>query len=226
MITLGISTTLVATAAGLVVAIPAGVSYNLLRTCLEKFEISRSTTLRAAMPRSYGFAQTLPLQRRFSRLPAFALIGAPVLALLIPMFALMLRSQISVGLPVRLLKIGVSDRDLGSIVISVTSASPSDPATVFVNWKETLWSELHDALRNQLRVRPYAIVYVQAGNEVPWADVTYAIDVARGLQAKVVMLTVIPNIGSSHLPKQNRRSKVSTRKFRERIRWGKKLKGP
>lgn len=121
----------------------------------------------------------------------------------------MLGSQISVGLPVRLLKIGLSDRDSGPIVVSVTSASPNDPASVFVNSRGTPWSELHHTLRNQLKVRPGAIVYVQAGNEAPWADVTYAIDVARGLQAKVVLLTATPNIGSSHLPKQKRRRKIS-----------------
>jgi len=118
------SAALVATAAGLIVAIPAAVSYNVVRLRLEKFENSRSSALLEATPRSYGFAQTFPLRRRFSGMPAFALIGAPVLALLIPMFALFQDFQVSVGLPVHLLKVGVSDHESEPIVISVVGTGP------------------------------------------------------------------------------------------------------
>lgn len=64
------SAALVATAAGLIVAIAAAVSYNVLRTRLEKFESSRTSTLLEAAPRCYGFAQTLSLRRQFSGMPA------------------------------------------------------------------------------------------------------------------------------------------------------------
>jgi len=57
-----IAATLVTTVAGLVVAVPAAVSYNVLRTCLERFESSRSNLLLEAMSRPYGLAQTLPRQ--------------------------------------------------------------------------------------------------------------------------------------------------------------------
>jgi len=108
LILLEVATTLTATVAGLIVAIPAAVSYNVLRTRLEKYETSRANTMLEAH-RSYGFAQTLPLRRRFSGFPPFALIGAPVLGILVPMFALMLRSAIPVGLPVYVTKIGIGD---------------------------------------------------------------------------------------------------------------------
>jgi biopolymer transport protein ExbD len=187
---------LVNTVAGLIVAIPAAVSYNILRTRLEKFESSRSSTLLDAAPRSYGFAQTLPLRRRFSGFPAFALIVAPILALLLPMFALMLHSLTPVGLPVHLVEIGVGDHELPPIVISVIGASATRLSVVYVNSKETLWNELGNTLRAQLEVRPHWIVYVEGADNVPWADVVKAIDVARGLHADVVLLTVTPNIGS------------------------------
>lgn len=205
-ISLETSTALVATAAGLTVAIPAAISYNALRTRLKRFESDHSSTLLEAMPRSYGLAQTLPLAKRFSGLPAFALIGAPLLAILIPMFALMLRFPIPVGLPVRLLKVGVSDRDLTSIVISVIGTS-SQPV-VYVNSKETPWDELGNTLRSQLELRPHWIVYVEGGTEVPWAGVAKAIDVARGLHAEVVLLTDMSNISSD---KQSVRCKSKQR---------------
>ena len=192
-----IAGTLVTTVAGLIVAIPAAVSYNVLRTRLEKFESSRSSTLLEAAPCSYGFAQTLPLQRRFSGLPAFALIDAPILGTLVLMFALLLSPQIPVGMRVHLLTIGAGDQDLSPIIISVIATNGSGPSTVFVNSKETPWDELGNTLRGQLKVRPHWIVYVAGGDEVPWADVANAIDVARGLHAEVVLLTATPNIDSA-----------------------------
>jgi hypothetical protein len=193
-IALELSVALVATAAGLIVAIPAAISYNILRTCLERFENNDSSTLLDATPRLYGFAQTLPLRSRFSMLPAFALIGAPVLALLIPMFALMLRSPIPMGLPIHLLKMGATDHDSAPIVISVIGTGPGGLPAAYVNSKETPWNELEDTIRRQLQVRAHWIVYVEAGNEVPWHLVLYPIDVARGLHAEVVLLTATPQI--------------------------------
>jgi MotA/TolQ/ExbB proton channel family len=199
-IALELSTALVATAAGLIVAIPAGVGYNVLRTRLEKLETSYSSTLPDATPRCYGFAQTLPLRSRFSGFPAFALIGAPVLAILIPMFALV-DTRRAVGLPVRLLKIGVTDHGLPPIVVSVVSARRSGLSAIYVNSRETTWKELGNTIRNRLEVRPHWIVYIEGANDVPWADMANAIDVARGLHAEVVLLTAPPGIESSDLHK-------------------------
>jgi biopolymer transport protein ExbD len=200
-ISLEMSTALVATAAGLMVAIPAAISYNVLCTRLQKLEGHRSSTLLEAIPRTYGFAQTLPLRRRFSDFPAFALIAAPFFAILVPMFALMLRPSISVGLPVHLLKIGVSDDESIPIVISVIGTSATGASEVYVNSTNTPWNELGNTLRIQLRVRPHWIVYIAGEDNVPWAHVATAIDVARGLHAKVVLLTAKPLIKSGNLPK-------------------------
>jgi hypothetical protein len=132
--------------------------------------------------------------------PAFALIGAPVLATLVPFFTFFQR-QIPKGLPVHVLKMGVSEHSSGSIVISVIGTGPGGLPSVYVNSKETPWNELDDAIRSQLQVRADWIVYVEGGNEVPWHFVAYPIDVARGLHAEVVLLTEPPKIDSSHSPK-------------------------
>jgi biopolymer transport protein ExbD len=192
-----IGVALVTTAAGLTVAILAALSYNVLRIRLEKFE-SRSSALLEAELRLYGFAQTLPLLRPFSGFPAFALIGAPVLALLIPMFALMLRSPIPVGLPVHVLKISSPDHDLPPIIISVISTNGSGQPVLYVNSKETSWGELGSTLRSQLEVRPHWIVYVEGEDDASWQDVVNVIDVARALRSEVVLLTATPNTDSRH----------------------------
>jgi biopolymer transport protein ExbD len=200
-ISLEFSTALVATAAGLIVAAPAAVCYNVLRTCLDTFGSKRSSTLLEATPRLYGFAQTLPLRGRFTGVPAFALIAAPVLAILLPMFVLLLHhSRTPMGLPVRLLKMGVSESDSAPIVVSVIGSGPMTLPVVYVNSKETPWNELGDTLRRQLAVRPHWTVYVTGEDDVPWGDVANAIDVARGLHAEVVLLTAKPTIRSSHQP--------------------------
>ena len=188
--------TLAATTAGLLVAIPAAVSYNVLRTLIEKFESNRSSALFDAASGSYGFAQTLPLQRRFSELPPFALIGAPVLGMLVLMFALA-DTQRSTGLPVHLLRFSVEDHDSSPIVVSVIGASVNSVAAVYVNSKETSWAELRSTIRSQLEARPRWMVYVEANSNASWYDTVYAIDVARRLHAEVVLLTATPNIESS-----------------------------
>jgi biopolymer transport protein ExbD len=195
-IPLQISVAFVATAAGLIVAIPAAISYNILRTCLEKFESSCSSTLLDATPRPYGFAQTLPLRRRFSGTPAFALIGVPVLGIVL-LFMLILGPRISMGLSVHVTKIGMSD-DSSPILISVIGASSSGESTVYVNSKKTPWNELGNTIRSQLKVRPHWIVYVEGEDNVLWAYVANAIDVAKGLNAEVVLLTTTPKIGTGH----------------------------
>jgi hypothetical protein len=204
-----LSASLVATAAGIIVAIPAAISYNILRTRLEKFESDRSGMLLEATPRSYGYAQTLPLRRRFSGFPAFALIGAPVLALLVPLFALFQRFQIPMGLSVH---IDASEVHSTPIVISVLAASASVPSAVYVNSKKTPWDELDSTLRRQLNVRPRRVVYVEAETGASWRDVLNAIDVARGFRTEVVLLTTAPRIGSSPSPE----AKIEKKKARVR----------
>lgn len=207
---LEIPVALVATGAGIIAAIPAAISYNVLRTCLEKFENSRSSTL-LTTPRSYGFAQTLPLQKRVSGPPAFALIAAPILALLIPIFAIMLQEPIAVGLPVHLLKMGITEHDSSTIVISVIGPSAAGQSAAYVNSKEIPWNELGNTLRSQLKVRPHWVVYVAGEDKVAWQDVVNAIDVARGLDAEVVLLTATPAIDSSHSPKEKTNRKLQVK---------------
>jgi hypothetical protein len=210
-IPLEVSTVLVVTAAGLIVAIPAAVCYNALCIWLEKFESNCSSTLLEARPRSYGFAQTLPLRERFTGMPAFGLIGAPILAILLPMLLLALRPLTPMGLSVHLLKIGVSGYESAPIVINVVDTGPMSMPVVYVNSKETPWNELGDTLRGQLKLRQHWIVYVAGEDDVPWAYVANAIDVAKGLQAEVVLLTARTRIESSTYPKSKNKIKKRMR---------------
>jgi biopolymer transport protein ExbD len=210
-LSLEIPVALVATAAGLIVAVPAAISYNILRTCLERFENNHSSTLLKATPRSYGFAQTLPLRSRFSGLQAFALIGAPVMALLIPIFVLMLAPAIPVGLPVHILKLSSQDHNLPPLIVSVIATNEGGRSALYVRSKETSWDELGNTLRNQLKVRPHWVVYVEGEDYASWRDVVNVIDVAQGLHAEVVLLTAAPNVGSDDRRSERLKGKVPTK---------------
>lgn len=205
------SVALVSTAAGLLVAIAAAVSHNILRICLEKLEDGRTCTLLEPAPRSYGFAQTLPLRRRFSGMPAFALTGVPVLGFLL-LFMNAFGGPTSTGLPVHLLKTGVSVRDSESTIISVVDAGPTAPAVLYVNSTETPWNELGNTLRSQLKLRPDWIVYVWGEDTVAWAYVANAIDAVRGLHAEVVLLSGAQSTDRSHRNLPQAKKKASGHK--------------
>jgi hypothetical protein len=190
------SAALVATAAGLIVAIPAAVCYNALRTRLEKFGRNRSNVLLDAASGSFQVAQTLSLRRRFSGFPTFALVAAPVLAILVPLFSLFQRLVVPMGLPVHALKIGVTDHGSDPILVSI-GVTMTGQLIVYVNSKESPWEELGSAIQGHERPG-HPLVYVEAGNDVPWMDVVNAIDVAQGFQAEVVLLTTAPRISPSH----------------------------
>jgi len=99
------------------------------------------------------------------------------------------------GLPVRLLKIGVLETEhlVEPIVITVAASKAEGASDVYVNSGRTPWDELEDKLRSELRVRPpQSLAYVQAEKDASWKDVVKVIDVAEGLYADVVLLTITP----------------------------------
>ncbi len=44
-------------------------------------------------------------------------------------------------------------------------------------------------MRDQLKLRPDRVVYVEADEHISWADVINAVDIIRGTNANVVLLT-------------------------------------
>lgn len=79
-----IATALITAAAGIIVAIPAILAYNFLQTQIEQFgrelvdaAVAANHLCTGTFRPSFRFAQTLPLQKRFSCLPPFALFGKP-----------------------------------------------------------------------------------------------------------------------------------------------------
>lgn len=100
-LTKGTASALISAAAGIVVAVPAVLIHNVLRTRVERMQRELSVTVESQghIERSFRRAQMLPLKRRFSGLPPFALLGAPTLACALMVFIGVRLSPGPAGLP-------------------------------------------------------------------------------------------------------------------------------
>src|ERR1051326_6558983 len=127
--------TLITPAAGILVTIPAIMVHNFLRTGIDRFErqFSRVATPASvtshedtAVQRQFRLAQTLPLNKRFSSLPPFALIAAPAPASIVAMFMAFEPYERPTGLDVRLLPMGAPNGDRLSpkpVVIAIVAGA-------------------------------------------------------------------------------------------------------
>ena len=195
-------------------AIPAILAHNFLRTRIDRFELELSSIVPAGKasheyptgPRQFRLARTLPLKKRFSSLPPFALIAAPALASIIAIFTLFEPYETARGLPVRLLQIGSLDGHPLSakpLVISVIRANANGSPEIRVNSREVTFNDLVGNMGRKLKLEPKRTVYLEAEITVPWADVANVIDALYGLGVDVVVLMTTPardaTRGLSHL---------------------------
>jgi biopolymer transport protein ExbD len=180
LISASVASALVTTAAGLLVAIPAAVSCNVLRTRIESFRfdawLSRENQYDAqAGLRSVNFAQSLPFQSQFSGFPAFALIASPCLAVIVAIFMLFEPYETPTGLSVKLAqshcKYESNDR---VIVLRI-----ADSGKVFINFEAQDWNSLSDRLSQIYSPRANRTLDIVAEDGVPFQTVAYAIDLAK-----------------------------------------------
>ena len=146
---------------------------------------------------NFQWAQRLPLRRQFSSPPAFALLAAPVLVILIIIFMVLLQPYPAKGLYVKVLKPGplpVPDPLSDPVVVQILDAGLGVTPELYINSKPTSRNRFGDDLKNEFKLRPKWVVYVQADPVLPWADIVNTIDVAKGLHANVVLLTLEPTI--------------------------------
>ena len=162
-----------------------------------ELEQSAVVTNAPTVGQNFQWAQRLLLRRQFSSPPAFALLAAPVLVILIIVFMVVLQPYPARGLYVKVLKPGplaAPDPLSDPVVVQILDAGLGVTPELYVNSKPTSWNKFGDDLKNELKLRPKWVVYVQADPNLPWADITSAIDVAKGLHADVVLLTIQPTI--------------------------------
>jgi biopolymer transport protein ExbD len=179
---IGIAASLVTAAAGILVAIPATLSHNLLRTRIETLLGRALSSKRPALTGSsqgpFILAQTLPLRMRFSGLPHFAVLAAPTLACVVMMFMTVGPYETPMGLPVALVPKPCEYRPDSFTMLRLTN-----DGKVFINEERADWKDLGSRLFAIYTDRQSRELYLYAEEGVPFQSVADAIDIARNVPA-------------------------------------------
>ena len=178
-----------------IVLIPVVAGLGLLGYLLlarTKWTIDPRSAAEGEQPRTSSALDMRPPKaaKPFAALPHFGLYCATVLGLVVFVMMIMTTPYPSKGLYVSL-RVDPNARYDPTPPIIVTIRQ--DPATLypnlFVNSKPVQWSGLQDALKNELKVRPTWVIYIDGDPNLPFAHVADAVEVAKELNAKVVLLT-------------------------------------
>jgi biopolymer transport protein ExbD len=127
----------------------------------------------------------------FSPGPSFGLIAAPLVGLAAVAFlAMPIRLYYSKGinvsvLPQRPVVSGVFREE--PLLVRVLSAGPQ--CHYYLNARRVALEELPTVLKAELKRRPDWVVFVDADRDVSWEQAAEVMDIAQGLNAKVVLLT-------------------------------------
>src|SRR5271165_1366085 len=155
MMTFYIAASLITTAAGLLVAVPATWSYNYLRTRIDLLASEISGNARRNSGHSQ-VARSLLLTPRFSKLP-FAVIAAPVLAIVLVVFLTFTSYRWPRGLEIGLASADcVSDLADRLIVLHIT-----DERKVFINYEQEDWNNLAGRLSEIYSMRVHRTLYLR-----------------------------------------------------------------
>jgi len=172
-----IAASLMTTAAGLLVAVPAVWSYNYLRVRIDllESEISRISQLKSQY---FRVARKLPLTARFSKLP-FAVIAAPGLAIIVlvwmPFFSPREPKGFGVELAPSCCENCANDR--------VTLLHITDAGKLFINQEREDWNSLAGRLSEIYSVREQRTLDLVADDGVPFQTVADALDIVENIPA-------------------------------------------
>jgi len=170
------------TLAGIVVAVPATIVHNLLRTRIESLtstSFSPQTSATGGM-HSFQFAQTLPLRRKFASLPPFAPLAAPVLACVVTLFTPFHPYRAPTGLRVLLPSFPCQPEVLSDriIVLRVTKSGE-----LFINTEPVSFTDLPRRLSAIYSTRTRRDLYLRSDEGVSFQTVADAIDTATKIRA-------------------------------------------
>ena len=153
---------LIATTAGILVAIPAACSYNCLWT--------RINSVKREIP-----TRRFPLLKRFSQLPAFAAVAAPSLALIVAVYTPFFSPREPTGLDVELASARCElDGDERPLVLRIT-----DEGKLFLNAEQEDWNNLAGVLARIYSTRLPRTLYLVADDGVPFQTVADAVDIVE-----------------------------------------------
>ncbi len=175
LITSGIAAALITTAAGILVTVPAICSYNYVCTRLGLLESEQSDEIQKCR----FHADKFPLKKRFSQLPAFALIAATCLSIFVAVYTPYFDPPEPTGLAIDLASTRCEyDGDDRLIVLHVTNASK-----IFLNTEEEDWKNLAGRLSEIYSMREHRTLYLHADEEVSFQTIADVIDIAESTES-------------------------------------------
>jgi biopolymer transport protein ExbD len=170
--------TLITTAVGILVAVPSTCAYNYLRTRQDLLESDVSSDPPAQISRYHQGTRRLALTKRFSQLPAFAIIAAPCLAVLVAVYTPYFAPREATGL-----ELASTCRENGGnnrlIVLHITGAGK-----LFLNQEQADWNSLGGHLSEIYSRREHRTLYLLADDGVPFQTVTDALDTVENIPAE------------------------------------------
>jgi biopolymer transport protein ExbD len=170
-----IAIALVTTAAGILVTVPATCSYNYLCTRKDWLKSEVSDDPPTQIGRYRQGTRRLALTKRFSQLPAFALIAAPGLAVLVAVYPPHFAPREPTGLEVGL----VPDRCVYEGDDRLIVLRLSDAGELSINQTQEDWNSLPEVLSKIYSTRVHRTLYLRADDGVPFQTVADAIDIVE-----------------------------------------------
>ena len=144
----------------------------------------------------FQWAQKLRLKPAISGLPSFGLVCALFLSWLIMLHIVFYQewryhsNGVMVSVMQHVPPAQDSDRWVEPLVLRLQGARPGLPSSLFLNSRQLSWEELNSGLKAELSRRSVWVVYIGVDSNLPWQDALSAIDAARAVHAKAVLLTV------------------------------------
>jgi hypothetical protein len=149
----------------------------------------------------------------FSRTSWYGLIGTHTYPIMLIPVWVMISGMVPTGLVVHLVKPGIAAQSTPGIqpLRVCVGAAPGDVhPKLYVDSRLVAWEDFAAVLQKELSQRPPNWpVYVEGSRDVEWGHAVRAIDVIRGLQAQVVLLT--PSTKSGREPSASK-SAVAVRR--------------
>lgn len=194
MIATRIALALIPTAAGIPVAVLATCSYNYLRTRIDLLE---GEVFDEGQQRAQHFrgAHRFPPTKRFSELPAFGLLAAPGLGIIIAGFMTFPSFHTPTGFYVELASARceyVADK---LIVLHIT-----DTGKVFLNQEQEDWNSLAGRLSQIYSLREYRTLYLLADSGVPFQTIAHALDTVENAEASIKVRLITPKVFNAACP--------------------------
>jgi hypothetical protein len=175
LITSGIAAALITTVAGILATIPAICSYTYVSTRLGLLESEESDDIRQSRFQAHKF----PLKKRFSQLPAFALIAATGLSILVALYTPYFDPPEPTGLAIDFASTRCEyDGDDRLIVLHVTNASK-----IFLNAEEENWRNLAGRLSEIYSMREHRTLYLLGDEEVSFQTLAAVIDIVESTES-------------------------------------------